>query len=173
MLRSFACGATAVLIGLASPALAHITARPDSSAAGSYFNTAFTVPHGCDGSATVALRIKIPEGVTAVKPQMKPGWVVTIKTRKLDPPVKAEHGQTISETVDEVDWRGGPLPNTLYDTFGMIMKLPDAPGQTLYFPVVQECEQGNRHWIEIPATGQRWNDLREPAPFVRLTPKTP
>jgi uncharacterized protein YcnI len=173
MLRLLGCGTTAVLIGLAFPALAHITAHPDSSDAGSYFNTAFTVPHGCDGSATVALRIKIPDGVTAVKPQMKPGWNVTIKTRKLDPPLKAEHGRTISETVDEVEWRGGPLPDTLYETFGMVMKLPDVAGRTLYFPVVQECQQGTHRWIEIPAAGQRWNDLREPAPFVKLTPKSP
>ena len=172
MLRSFACGATAVLIGFASPAFAHITAHADSGVAGSYFDTAFTVPHGCDGAATVALRIKIPEGVTAVKPQMKPGWTVTIKTRKLDPPLKADHGRTISETVDEIEWRGGPLPDNLYDTFGMVMKLPDTPGQTLYFPTIQECPQATRRWIEIPAAGQRWNDLREPAPFVKLTPKS-
>ena len=104
---------------------------------------------------------------------MKPGWTVTIKTRKLDPPLKAEHGRTISETVDEVEWRGGPLPDNLYDTFGMVMKLPDTPGQTLYFPTIQECPQATRRWIEIPAAGQRWNDLREPAPFVKLTPKAP
>jgi uncharacterized protein YcnI len=55
----------------------------------------------------------------------------------------------------------------------MVMKLPEVAGQTLYFPVVQECQQGTHRWIEIPAAGQRWNDLREPAPFVKLTPKSP
>jgi len=173
MRRVFAWGAAAALAGIASPVLAHVTAQPESAVAGSYFTLTFTVPHGCDGSSTKSLRIKIPEGVTSVKPQMKAGWNVTIKTRKLDPPIKGERGQTITETVDEVDWRGGPLPNNLYDTFGLAMKLPDTSGQTLYFPAVQECEQGSNHWIEIPAAGQSRKDLREPAPTLRLTPKSP
>ena len=50
------------------------------------------------------------------------------------------------------------------------MKLPDKPGATLYFPTVQECQTGVHRWIEIPAAGQQWHDLAEPAPFVRLTP---
>lgn len=173
MRRLFACGAVAALVGIACPALGHVTAQPDAGTAGSYFTLTFTVPHGCDGSPTVSLRIKIPEGVTSVKPQMKAGWTVTIKTRKIDPPLKGEHGQTITETVDEVDWRGGPLPNNLYDTFGLAMKLPDSSAQILYFPAVQECEKGTNRWIQIPTTGQSRKDLREPAPAVKLTPKSP
>jgi uncharacterized protein YcnI len=150
-----------------------VTAQPNEAAADSYFLTAFSVPHGCDGSATVAVRMKIPDGVTSVKPQMKAGWDVSIKTRNLDKPAAAGHGATVSETVDEVAWRGGPLPDNLFDTFGLVMKLPDAPGRILYFPVIQECQQGVHRWIEIPTGQQTWGDLREPAPFLRLKPKTP
>jgi periplasmic copper chaperone A len=169
-------GTTAVLFAGAMSvtfASAHVTAQPNEAAADSYFVTAFSVPHGCDGSATIAVRMKIPDGVTSVKPQMKAGWEVSIKTRNLDKPAAAGHGATASETVDEVAWRGGPLPDTLFDTFGLLMKLPDAPGQTLYFPVIQECQQGVHRWIEIPTGQQTWGDLREPAPFLRLKPKTP
>ena len=166
MRRMLACGITACVAALAYPVFAHVTAQPDTGVAGSYFHLTFTVPHGCDGSPTISLRIKIPEGVTSVKPQMKAGWNVTIKTRKLDPPIKGERGQTITETVDEVDWRGGPLPNELYDTFGLSMKLPEGAGQTLYFQAVQECEKGTNRWIEIPASGQNRKDLRQPAPTV-------
>jgi periplasmic copper chaperone A len=154
-------------------AWAHVTAQPNEAAADSYFLAAFSVPHGCDGSATVALRMKIPDGVTSVKPQMKAGWEVGIKTRKLDKPAAAGHGAPVDETVDQVAWRGGPLPDNLFDTFGLIMKFPDAPGQTLYFPVIQECVQGVHRWIEIPTGQQTWEGLREPAPFLRLKPKTP
>jgi hypothetical protein len=38
----------------------------------------------------------------------------------------------------------------------------------LYFPVVQHCERGEHHWVEIPAAGKPAN---EPAPGVMLTPK--
>ena len=98
MLRLFAAAA---LSSLAVPAVAHVTVQPETAVAGSYFEARFTVPHGCSGAATVALRIKIPEGVTSVKPQMKPGWHVDIKMRKLEKPIDAGHGRMISETVDD------------------------------------------------------------------------
>ncbi|HKN10719.1 MAG TPA: YcnI family protein [Pseudomonadota bacterium] len=169
-------GAAAVLFAgpmIVTFASAHVTAQPNEAGADSYFVTAFSVPHGCDGSATIAVRMKIPDGVTSVKPQMKVGWEISIKTKNLDKPAAAGHGATVGETVDEVAWRGGPLPDSLFDTFGLLMKLPDAPGQTLYFPVIQECQQGVHRWIEIPTGQQTWGDLREPAPFLRLKPKTP
>jgi periplasmic copper chaperone A len=37
------------------------------------------VPHGCDGSATVALRARIPQGYIDVKPMPKPGWKLEVK----------------------------------------------------------------------------------------------
>jgi uncharacterized protein YcnI len=151
-------------------AAAHVTASPNEAVADSYFVTSFTVPHGCDGAATVAVRIKIPEGVVDVKPQMKPGWQASRVMRKLAAPIKDAHGNTQTEVVDEVDWRGGPLPDSLYDSFGVMMKLPATKGTTLYFPTVQECEKGVHRWIEIPAAGQHWHDLKEPAPFVHLAP---
>ena len=42
------------------------------------------------------------------------------------------------------------------------------PGQTIYLPVVQECEKGAHRWIEIPGQG---SDLPEPAPELKLVPK--
>jgi uncharacterized protein YcnI len=165
--------AAAALLAATSVASAHVTVQPGEAVAGSYFQMALVVPHGCDGHATVALRIKVPEGVTALKPQMKPGWSVEIKTRKLDAPQPTAHGKPVSEAVDEISWRGGPLPDNLYDTFGLMMKLPDRPNSSLYFAVVQECEQGVHRWIEIPAAGKGSEDLREPAPSVRLKPKSP
>jgi periplasmic copper chaperone A len=54
---------------------------------------------------------------------------------------------------------------------GMHMKLPNKPGETLYFPTVQECERGVHRWIEIPAAGRSRGDYKEPAPFLKLLPK--
>jgi len=163
----------AALAGLTGPAAAHVTAQPNEAPAGAYFQAAFTVPHGCRGSATVAVRIKIPNGVVAVKPQMRPGWDASVTMRKFEKPVDAGHGRVTTEAIDEVVWRGGPLPDDQYDSFGLVMKLPDAAGQTLYFPVVQECREGIQRWMEIPAGGKTWGDLSEPAPFIRLKRKTP
>jgi uncharacterized protein YcnI len=148
----------------AAPVFAHITARPDSGDAGSYFQTAFTVPHGCgDGATTTtAIRVQIPDGIYSVKPQFKPGWTVTTKIRKLDSPIKAHHGPDITEVISEVEWRGGALPDALYDSFGLIVKLP-ANAQTLSFPVIQECDKGSMEWADKP-------DGDHPAPAVRVVP---
>ena len=167
-----AASALAALIAVVtSPcASAHITAQPNEGKAGSYFETSLKVPHGCDGSSTIALRVAIPDGVTSIKPQMKPGWTVNIVTRPIDPPLNGEHGTTIDKAVTVVEWRGGPLPDSLYDTFGIVMKLPPSAGRTLYFPVVQTCGNGTRDWTDIPAEGQSWHDVHSPAPFVRIAP---
>ena len=169
MIRSTAFGALALLSIGGVSAYAHVTANPDQGLADAFLMTSFTVPHGCGGSSTVTVRIKIPDGVSSVKPQMKPGWKVDIKMRKLAQPMKGENGAMLTETVDEVDWTGGPLPDSMYDSFGFVMKMPAGAGQTLYFPTVQECEKGANRWINIPAAGQQWHDVREPAPFVKLT----
>jgi uncharacterized protein YcnI len=96
---------------------------------------------------------------------MKPGWKVSITRRPAGRPHSA------GAPVSAVEWRGGPLPDDLYDTFGLVMKLPAAAGQTLYFPVTQECRNGIRHWTGIPANGQKWHALPSPAPFVKLLPE--
>ena len=166
-------GAVLIASALIGPASAHVTVQPADASADSYAQLIFTVPHGCNGSATKALRVKLPDGILSAKPQMKPGWQVEIKTRKLDTAVAGPHGKTVSEVVDEVDWRGGPLPDNLYDTFGLVVRLPDKAGQVLYFPAVQECEQGVERWIEMPTSSERADKLRAPAPAVRLKAKSP
>ena len=47
------------------------------------------------------------------------------------------------------------------------MKLPDKPGETIYFPVVQTCESGEVAWIEIPEEGA--DEPEHPAPGITLT----
>jgi uncharacterized protein YcnI len=158
----------ALLLFFSNPALAHVTANPDNGAAGKYFETAFRVSHGCEGSDTIAISIKLPKGMITAKPQFKPGWTVEIKKSKLDKSVPAGHGKMANEQIDEIIWRGGKLPDAQYDTFGILMKLPERAGETLWFPVTQSCEKGELNWIEIPTKDQQWHDLKYPAPFVKI-----
>lgn len=162
-------GALAALIsGVATASHAHVTLNPNEGTADNYFRTALRVGHGCKSSPTVAVRIKLPDGVLSVRPQVKPGWTITITKRLLAEPIKGPHGATVTEVVDVIEWRGGPLSDAHFDEFGLTMKLPVTPNKTLWFPTIQECEQGTHRWIEIPADGQKWNDVKEPAPFVRV-----
>jgi uncharacterized protein YcnI len=163
------------ILSFVVPVSAHVVASPDEGEAGAYFRTALRVGHGCQDSPTVAVRVKLPDGVLSVRPQAKPGWSIEIRKRQLERPVEAGHGRVITETVDEVAWRGGPLAHEHFDEFGLAMKLPDAPpGTVLWLPTVQECQSGVHRWIEIPSEGQRWGDLDQPAPFIRLiAPRRP
>lgn len=152
------------LAGL-SPAHAHITLETRQAEPGSYYKAVLRVPHGCSGSATTRLRVRIPEGVIAVKPQPKPGWTLDITTGKYATAYTL-HGSTVTEGVRELSWTGR-LPDAHYDEFVFRSYLtPDLrPGDTLHFPVVQECEQGTARWIGKDADGEA------PAPAVKLLPR--
>ena len=166
-----------ILAGLAGAlttesASAHVTLEGRQAPADSYYKAVLNVPHGCKESPTVRIRVRIPEGVISVKPQPKQGWKLAITRVKLAKPIDAGHGLTITETVSEVSWSGGELANEHFDEFRFTMKLPDRPGATLYFPVVQDCRDGVHRWIEVPDRGKTAEELKEPAPALRLTPKS-
>lgn len=163
--------ATAALTTLvASPALAHTTANPTTTAAGAYAVIDFRVPHGCDGEATMQLDVQVPAGVVSVKPEDVPGWTATAEIGTYDEPVTL-HGEEITEGVVSVTWvadDGEELADAQYRDFGMSVKFPDAAGETLYFPAVQTCPGGaEAAWIEIP--DEDGEELDHPAPAITLT----
>jgi uncharacterized protein YcnI len=162
--------AAAALLAAAEQACAHATLDRNEAPADSFFNTAINVPHGCEGSPTLKVRVRIPDGVIGVKPQPKAGWELSVRKEKLATPMVESHGRTITEVVAEVTW-SGRLADENFDQFGIHMKLPNKPGDILYFPTVQECEKGVHRWIEIPAAGKSRGDYKEPAPFLKLLPK--
>jgi periplasmic copper chaperone A len=42
----------------------------------------------------------------------------------------------------------------------------DAAGETLYFPVIQECAEGQTGWVELPEAGSDGEELESPAPAI-------
>jgi uncharacterized protein YcnI len=172
MVRELALGAAGAVV-FACAASAHVTLETREAPVGAPYKAVLRVPHGCDGAATVALRVRVPEGMIAVKPMPKPGWKIETVNGKYPKTYNYFHGAKLSEGVVEVSFSGGNLPDAYYDEFvftGFIAGDLDA-GTTLYFPVVQECEKGTHRWIEIPAAGKSSGDYREPAPALRLQPK--
>ena len=165
----------AVLAGLAAvPAAAHVTLDLAEAPADSYVRVAIRVPHGCSGAATTAIRLQVPPGLRGVKPAPKPGWTLAIVPGEAGAAPAApgaaagDHGE--GPTVKEVAWRGGPLPDGQFDEFLLLFRTPAAPGETLWFPFVQECEGGAvARWIERPQPGQP--RPARPAWALRLVPK--
>src|SRR5882724_8687830 len=131
-------------LAIAAPAFAHVTIEAQEARVGGSFKAVVRVPHGCAGSATTAIRVKIPDGVIAVKPMPKPGWTLDTKTGSYGKTYAHFHNSKLSEGVTEVAWSGGKLPDAYYDEFVFTSFLSGdlEAGEALYFPVVQECEQG-------------------------------
>jgi uncharacterized protein YcnI len=163
----------AALALISTSCLAHITLETRQAAAGSNYKAVLRVPHGCEGSATIAIRVKIPEGVFNVKPMPKPGWTIETKKGKYTRDYGGHGGAKITEGVLELSWSGGKLPDDNYDEFVFRAALADdlPAGKPVYFPVVAECEKGVERWIEIPAAGKKLDDYDFPAAELMITPQ--
>ncbi|WP_265521538.1 YcnI family protein [Oerskovia flava] len=158
-----------VLVGSGS-ASAHVTVVPDTTTAGAYALLTFGVPHGCGESATTEVSLQIPEQIITVTPTVNPGWEIEKVMATLDEPVDDGHGGQYTERVAEVVYTTDtPLPNGYRDAFVLSVKLPDSAGDTLVFPAVQTCEEGESAWVQLPAEGQDLGDLEMPAPMFELT----
>jgi periplasmic copper chaperone A len=158
-----------ILFVVCSPifANAHVTLEPISAPSGSYSKLVFRVPHGCDGSSTKQITVQIPEGVLSVKPQVHPGWKISTKQTKLKV-AAVLHGKSITDSISEVTWKGGPLADECMDEFGMSVKLPESPNERLVFPVIQECVKGTSRWTEVVSAEHAGHGAKLPAPTLLL-----
>ncbi|MEM9707310.1 MAG: DUF1775 domain-containing protein [Pseudomonadota bacterium] len=157
-----------IALGLtATSALAHATLETKETTMESTYKGVMRIGHGCEGEATLKVRITIPEGVINVKPMPKPGWTLDIAE---GPYAKTyEYYGARSAGVKEIIWTG-ELLDTHYDEFVFRGRITDSfdEGQMVYFPTVQECANGNKEWVEIPVAGQDPHDLDRPAPGLHL-----
>lgn len=147
--------ACAVFTG-ASASFAHITLQDGAAAAGAGYRATLRVGHGCDGSATTALRVTVPAGFNGAQPMPKAGWTVSTRT---------------TEGVLEISWiangAANALPDAFYDEFVLRGTTPQAPGP-LWFKVLQTCEKGVKEWAEVPASGTSTEGLKSPAVLLEV-----
>lgn len=164
-------GAAALALGVPSAAWAHMGLAGTSTAAGSSTLLTFAFSHGCEGSATTRVAIQIPEGINAVAPTVNPGWATEAVVEDLDAPVTDGHGNETTERVAEVVYTARqPVADGLRDAFVLSLTLPEgAAGQSLSFPTVQSCVDGENAWVDVPAAGQAPRDLEYPAPTLTVT----
>lgn len=171
MVAAVALGALAISFATTMSAAAHVSVNSNTAEAGSYAILTFSVPHGCDGSATTGISIQIPEGINAVTPTRNALYTVEKVTEDLETPITDGHGNEVVERVAEVVYTATrPLPDGYRDAFELSLQLPaDAAETTLYFPTVQTCEEGEAAWVQIPADGQDPHDLDLPSPALGVT----
>ena len=152
-LRRPACGVLAgalVLLG-AAPASAHVTLTPSTTVAGDTAEVRMLVPHGCEGSATTEVAVRLPAAVSEVSAASSGRWRVE------------QAGGAITFHAD------APLPDGAEDSVEFSVRLPDDPGVTLVFPVVQRCEEGEAAWTEVAADEASREALEMPAPVIVVT----
>ena len=111
----------------------------------------FTAEHGCNGSPTTKLAIKLPVGVTAKKPVGPKGFFGSVA------------GNVI--TFDR-----GTLAPTVHGAFTAVLTFPKTKG-LLAFPAVQTCVKGSTSWIELPVAGG--TEPAHPAPQIGVGAKGP
>ena len=162
----------AAALGLAvllpSVAWAHATLETPEASPDSYYKAVVRIGHGCDGSATNTVRVTVPEGVISVRPMPKAGWDVELQEADYARSYEL-HGRQYDRGVRTITWTGGLLPDNYYDEFVFRGRLTDFKhGSTVYFPVTQECEEGEIAWSQIPAQGQDAHDLDRPAPGLLI-----
>lgn len=166
-----ASGAT-LLVAMAAPASAHVGIIDGAAVHGGGHGTVITlrVGHGCDGAATDAIEIRIPDGVTSVRPEWVPGWTIETEPRvdaEASASPGASPGHEASAEVGVVRWSGGPVADGQYADLRLMAVFPETPG-TLWFPIVQHCGDAESAWIQIPAEGQSVDDLDHPAASVTV-----
>jgi periplasmic copper chaperone A len=170
ILTAAALGVVGILT-LAGPAGAHVTPSETEAAAGSYVKFDLRVGHGCDDGDTTKVEVQVPEGIYTATPQVVPGWTVSKTTEALDQPVDDGHGGRYTERDATVIWEGGPLAHDQLEEFGLSVKVPDTPGETIWFPTIQTCDNGQSNdWIQIPVAGEE--EPESPAPGIALTAAT-
>lgn len=140
-----------VALGTTSAA-AHVTITPSTTAAGATAELRVEIPHGCVGSATTGITIRMPEGVSDVTASGTDRWAVE------------QAADALTWTTDQ------PLPDAEHAEVEFSVRLPDDDGATLVFPVIQRCEQGEAAWTEVAEHGEGHDGLERPAPVLVVTP---
>ncbi|MHA6628996.1 YcnI family protein [Pseudonocardia sichuanensis] len=165
--------AAVAALALATPALAHVTATPQTAEQGGYAVIALRVPTESETAGTVALQVTLPADhpITSVRTTPRPGWTATLAKAPLDPPVE-RHGRMITEAVRSVTWTADPGVRIGPGEFAEFpLSLGPMPTDTdqLLLPAVQTYDDGEVvAWDQPPMADG--SEPERPAPSVTLTP---
>ncbi|MFI6602584.1 YcnI family protein [Nonomuraea sp. NPDC050536] len=164
--------ATAVTLGLALPALAHVTINPGTAEQGGFTKVAFRVPNERDDAATVKVEVAFPTDhpllFVSVKPV--PGWSVKVVDGKLPQPVKTDEG-TVNDAVTKVVWSGGKINAGEFQEFEVSMGQMPKDATQLTFPTTQTYSGGEVvKWADPPKADG--SEAEHPMPTLKLVPAT-
>ncbi len=170
--RLLTTAALAAVLAVASPpAQAHVTARADSTIAGSFSAVTFRVPNESDQASTVRVSVELPQQTPLLYVSSKPvpGWQVVATEEPLPEPVEAS-GTTITKAVRTVTWSADPKSGIgpgEYQEFSLSVGPLPAAG-TLLLPVQQTYSDGEVARWDQP-TPEGGDEPEHPAPVLVVT----
>ncbi len=138
---------TAVFLGGAAAASAHVRVTPSTTDSGQFSVLTFRVPNEEAKADTTSLTITLPQKdpFLSVSARPVPGWKVTTHTAELPKPVTHD-GATVTKAVRTVTWTakdGHGIAPEQFQLFSLsVGPLPDAGDQVL-LPATQTYSDGN------------------------------
>lgn len=159
-LKLAALAITPLLFGhMASAHISFIDAMPLIQ--GKSFKATFAIPHGCEGSTTTKITIKIPEGIISAKPMPKANWTLTTDTNDYAKSYQ-QYGKNITNGATSISWKG-QLPDQFYDEFTVTGYFAEniTKGREIYLPIIQTCEQGELLWTDTSGHHHHGHDAKE------------
>jgi uncharacterized protein YcnI len=121
-------GVFVAVMSISAPAFGHVEAEGSTDAGGTTTVT-FSFTHGCVESPTTSLRIQLPSNATNVQAESPSGWTAAVSG-------------------GELIWTGGSIANDAKGEFVATMNLAGSNGDTVFFPTIQGCVQGEDAWID-------------------------
>ena len=161
---------TALTLGPALAAQAHVHVHPDSTVAGSDSVLTFRVPSESETAGTTKLTITLPPDHPFLKVTARamPGWKVTVDDDPLPAPVEI-NGTTLTSAPHTVTWTaqsGTEIPPEQYENFDLSVGPLPAAGE-LMFTASQSYTDGSAvSWDEPAVAGA---EPEHPAPVFAVT----
>ena len=175
MKASRIAAATAVagitVLGLSSPALAHVSVQPEGTAAkGGYAVIDFKVPNERDDASTTQLEVTFPTDhpLASAMPEPINGWKVQVTKAKLAKPIEV-HGKQISEAVSKITWTatGKGIEAGYFQKFPVsVGALPEDADELVFKAVQTYSNKEVVRWIEVQEDGAE--EPENPAPVLTL-----
>jgi uncharacterized protein YcnI len=135
---------TAVLVGIAGPAFAHVNVSSTDATQGGFGKAVFRVPTESETASTTKVVVTLPETTpfAFLTAQSKPGWKVDIKEAKLDKPTKVGDFE-LTKAVRTITWTstGDGIPPSQFDEFA-ISGGPFPKADTIAFSAEQTYSDG-------------------------------
>jgi uncharacterized protein len=160
--------AALLVVALAAPAVAHVTARADDAAPGAFTKITFRVPDEEDAANTTELSVQLPTDhpIASVSVKPKDGWTYSVTTAALNPPVQTDDG-TLTEAVSTITWTGGAIKPGEFDEFEISAGPLPTGVDTLTFKALQTYSDGTVvRWIDESTPGGA--EPAHPAPTISL-----